>query len=75
VTLCNYCSLKFIKNRAKRDGLKVTILRDATWGMGGVNVYVHPENVDIKALAGGEDGERSKYREAWFMELSKDCAC
>jgi hypothetical protein len=43
--------------------------------MGGVNVYVHPENVDIKALAGGEDGERSKYRAAWFMELSKDCAC
>jgi hypothetical protein len=40
-----------------------------------VNVYVHPENVDIKALANGEDGERSKYHHAWFMELSKDCAC
>jgi hypothetical protein len=75
MTRCNYCTLKTIKSRAAKGGLKVTILGDANWGMGGVNVYVHPENVDIKALAGGEDGERSKYRAAWFMELSKDCAC
>jgi hypothetical protein len=75
MTRCNYCILKVIKSRAEKGGLKVTTLSDATWGMGGVNVYVHPEKVDIKALAGGEDGERSKYRAAWFMELSKDCAC
>lgn len=72
---CNYCTLKFIRNRAKDAELKVTILRDAEWGMGGVNVYVHPEGVDIKALPDGEDGKRAKYRKAWFMELSTSCAC
>jgi hypothetical protein len=72
---CNYCHMKFIKNRANRDGMKVTTLRDARWGMGGVNVYVHPASVDIKSIEGGEDGERSKYRQAWFMELTQSCAC
>lgn len=75
MTRCNYCDLKIIRRRAKDAGLKVTILHDAEWGMRGVNVYVHPENVDIKALPGGEDGEREQYRKAWFMSISTSCAC
>lgn len=75
MTRCNYCDMKFIKARALRDNLKVTVLHDATWGMGGVNVYVHPADVDIKSMPGGEDGERSKYRKAWFMSLPQACAC
>lgn len=73
--MCNYCSLRITKNRAKKRGMKVTVLRDAKWGMGGVNVYVHPENVNIKELEGGEDGERAKYRESWLMSLPEGCAC
>jgi hypothetical protein len=55
--------------------MKVTKLHDATWGMGGVNIYVHPKDVDISKLPGGEDGERAKYHESWYMELPKSCHC
>jgi hypothetical protein len=72
---CNYCDLRSIKRRAKEGGLLVTVLRDADWGMGGVNIYVHPQGVNVKELQGGEDGERSKYRQAWFMSLPDSCAC
>jgi hypothetical protein len=60
---------------AKAKNNKVTILHDAAWGLGGVNVYVHPKSVIIDKLKGGEDGERSKYRVAWFYELSESCCC
>lgn len=65
----NYDTFQRIKERAKTNGLKVTKLYDAHWGMGGVNVYVHPKEIDILKLSGDEDGERAKYRVAWFMEL------
>ena len=72
---CNYCSLQRIKRDARKDGLTVTVLRDAAWGMGGQNVYVHPKGVKIAKLPGGEDGERAKYRQSWFMELPDGCRC
>ena len=73
--LCNYCLLKKIRKSAKKAGKKVTVLRDAAWGLGGVNVYVHPPSVNIKSLQGGEDGERAKYRRAWLAEVSTHCVC
>jgi hypothetical protein len=75
LTQCNYCSLKVIRHDAKLEKMKVTILSDANWGMGGVNVYIHPRNINIKELPGGEDGERKKYRVAWFMSLGNHCEC
>jgi len=75
MTTCNFCSVKAIKKRAKEQGKKVTVLRDAKWGMGGVNVYVHEPTIKIKELLGDEDGERSKFRVAWLMELSSRCCC
>lgn len=75
LTRCNYCNLKEIEARAKKEGKKVTVLPDTDWGMGGVNCYVHPKAVDIRKLLGGEDGPRAKYRVAWFMELTDRCFC
>ena len=75
LTPCNWCSLQQIKKRAKAENKKVTILRDAKWGLGGMNVYVHPKAVVVGKLKGGEDGARKKYRTAWFQELSQSCCC
>lgn len=74
-TPCNYCTLRRIRRDAKANGKRVTVLDDARWGMGGSNVYVHPPEVKIRALAGGEDGERAKYRCSWMMEIPSRCEC
>lgn len=75
LTPCNWCSLRRIREQAKVDNKKVTILHDADWGLGGMNVYVHPKDIDVRKLKGGEDGIRSKYRVTWFKALSKSCCC
>jgi len=69
LTPYNKDTLTRIKHDAKQKGLAVTVLHDAKWGMGGMNVYVHPKNVSIKDIPGGEGGDRAKYRQAWFMAL------
>ena len=74
-TQCNYCSLKAMRKKAKVERKRVTVLSDAAWGMGGFNVYVHPLNVNIRKLTGGEDGTRKKYRCAWMHEIGKHCSC
>lgn len=72
---CNYCNLRRYKADARRAHMKITVLADATWGMGGVNVYEHPKDVSIHKLSGGEDGDRAQYRISWMMELPDHCAC
>lgn len=72
---CNYCSMKQIRARAKDLGESVTVLQDAKWGMGGVNVYVHPKEINIRTQSGGEDGPRARYRVSWMMEIPSRCAC
>ena len=74
-TSCNHCSLLGIRRRAKQQGKGVTILDDARWGMGGVNVYVHPKEINVRKMEGGEDGQRARYRVAWFKELTTHCVC
>ena len=71
LTICNYCSLQAIKQRAKENNLKVTLLQ-SNWELGGIDVYVHPKDVKVKKL---DDREREKYRVAWFMELSDHSCC
>jgi hypothetical protein len=75
LTQCNYCSLRRIRRDAKREKKRVTILSDARWGMGGVNVYVHPRDVNVSRLRGGEDGPRREYFVSWFMQLTQHCCC
>lgn len=75
LTRCNFCGLRDIKARAKKAGKKVTVLCDAFWGLGGYNVYVHPKDVDVAKMSGGEDGDRKGYRAAWMQEIGKRCSC
>ncbi len=75
LTQCNYCSMLRIRSDAKAEKMRVTILADARWGMGGINVYVHPRDVNIRKLEGSEDGARAKYRVSWFMQLTDHCVC
>ena len=76
MSTCNYCTFRRIRKSAKEKGFKVTILNDAKWHPGGgKNVYVHPRNIQIHKLGGGEDGEREKYRVAWMMEIPETCQC
>lgn len=75
LTICNHCLLKRIKREAQKNNLKISILSDAEWGMGGQNIYVHPRDINISSLSNGEDGERAKYRKAWVMEIPDQCCC
>lgn len=75
LTTCNYCNLKRIRRNAKAKGMKVTILRDAHWGMGGENIYVHPREIKIAEFPGGEDGPRSHYFASWMMKIPNKCQC
>ena len=75
LTRCNFCSLEQIKREAKKKGQRVTVLPDARWGMGGVNVYVHPKHVNVRVMEGGEDGERRSYHVSWMMQLTAHCCC
>jgi sugar phosphate isomerase/epimerase len=62
LTPCNYCSLKTIKRRAEKHGLKVTVI--------GGTVYAHPPDVTEPAKAEGD-----KYWTAWMMEITDYCVC
>jgi hypothetical protein len=75
--ICNHCSLKRMRENSRKTGYEITLLRDAHWGFGGVNVYAVKKDsgIDIRKLKGGEDGPRSKYRVAWFMSIGKSCEC
>ena len=74
LTPCNYCSLQIIKKAANRLNQKVTVVSNANWGMGGVNVYVHPPEVNVKNIK--EDSEEhKKYCRSWYMSLTDHCVC
>jgi hypothetical protein len=73
LTQCNFCRLKGIKERAKKSGEKVTTLK-ANWGLGGMNVYVHPKDVNIRKL--DEEGtSRKAFWKGWLMEVGNKCEC
>lgn len=75
LTSCNHCNLRRIKDDAKKQRERVTVIADAHWGMGGVNVYVHPKDVNVRSMKGGEEGARKAYWRSWFMELTDHCVC
>ncbi len=76
LTICNCCSLKGIRRRAKEAGKRVYVMRNVRWTSGGVNVYVLPSDVYVPIQGIVEDSEfHKKYFTAWFMEVSQSCAC
>lgn len=69
LTKCNYCSIKEIRERAKRKGWKVTTNKG--WN-NGVNVYVHPKGIKFSELS---DDEKYNHRVCWFQRLPDHCCC
>lgn len=72
--ICSYCSLKEIKSRAEKKNNKVSIIPTynpeiQTEDMNGVNVYVHPKNINIK------NENRKTYLKSWLMSLPDKCVC
>ena len=70
LTSCNYCTLKRIQARAKREGKKVTLLPSVF--MGGTEVYVHTKHVDIRKLS---DKDREQHPSSWLMAIPDHCCC
>lgn len=64
LTMCNHCSLKHIRERARREG-KIVTLRN-----GYVHVHKASEPIDTRKW---DDG--NKQIVAWFMELTNYCVC
>lgn len=79
---CNYCDMKRIKERAKRQGMVVSVR--ASSFMGGTDVWVHPPEYKLPPKSeriepcdeypNGNDAF-SRYKVGWFMEIPKRCAC
>ena len=75
LTTCNYCNLKRIKARAKKEGNVVTT--KPGW-RGGTDVFVHPKAVnypkDFKHEWDNEEGF-NQYFTSWMQKIGKFCEC
>lgn len=74
MTICNYCSYQNEKARAKERGMVATLSsRGANFGLGGVNLYIHPKDVKLSKLS---DDELAQYDgHHWFMSVPDGCCC
>lgn len=72
---CNFCVLNGIRRRAKEQGLVVTVkkARGGLPGGGppGLDVYVHPKDVEIKFT----EEDESPFFVAWLWEIGERCEC
>lgn len=72
---CNYCRLKRLKEKAKKNGMKVTL---KTGWRGGRDVFVHPKEVNppkgFKHTPDSKEGF-DQYFIAWMLEIGKHCEC
>lgn len=71
LTTCNHCNLERIRRDAKKAGHRVT-LEGSTWGMGGVEVYVHPKALNFRTF---NKNMKRRYWVAWMMEVTEHCVC
>jgi hypothetical protein len=71
LTSCCYCSLQFIRTRAREEGKRV-FLRPGM--MGGTDVFAvaKGEKLDISVDKKGNHGKQWR---AWMMELTDSCVC
>lgn len=62
LTRCNYCTLKDIKRKAKKEGKKVIVKRGK-------------HNFEDSFMGPGIDVFIDDKKTAWFMELTNHCVC
>jgi len=81
-TECNYCSLKFIKQDAKKKNMKVIMLSSNF--MGGTDIFVVPRSISLGTIRQWKDcdkcppnGDKNycKYHVAWMQEITSYCCC
>ncbi|MCW3991216.1 MAG: hypothetical protein NWE79_00775 [Candidatus Bathyarchaeota archaeon] len=73
VLTCNYCDFHAIRRQAEKEGMKVTLISGPVrFGTSGVDVYVHPPDINVRELEGMEQHE---YWRIWFAELPTSCFC
>lgn len=71
LTSCNHCNLERMRCDARAHKQRVTLI-PATWGLGGVEVYVHPRTVNVRKLT---KAQAKRYWRAWMMEVTEHCVC
>lgn len=72
LTQCNYCHYQQYLAEAKKKNMKITLLPN-DFGLGGVSVYMHPKDFDIKKAS--KKARAWWSTGTWFMEISKHCCC
>ena len=82
LTTCNYCNLRRYREQARKKGHRI-VMRPSMF-MRGVNVWSVPKGVKLpsveqmiepcKSHPNGNDAY-ARYHVAWFMALSRGCAC
>lgn len=82
LTPCNYCNLRRIRARAKKEGKRVYTRLSGF--MGGTDVFVVPRGEKLPPkeemvepcdeYPNGNEAY-SKYHVAWMMEIGKRCEC
>ncbi|MBU4349483.1 methionine adenosyltransferase domain-containing protein, partial [bacterium] len=73
--LCNFCSLKIIRDKAERKGLIVSSFPNCgklQMATPETNIYVHSKDTNLEKLS---EKEREKYFVACFMEIGDHCEC
>jgi len=71
LTRCNYCDMKMIKAKAKKDGARV-YTRPSDFCLGGFNVYVVPKGETLDTTDPDDGG---KHWVAWMMSIPDTCCC
>lgn len=69
--ICNYCTLKHMQKEAGKSGHIVTLLQ-SDGELGGTDVYVHPQEINIEKLP---TSEREHYWKTWLWKISNQCCC
>lgn len=63
--MCNYCNLKRIKEKAKKNDKVITVTSKN-------DVYSHPDYLNTNRMS---IDELEKYWVAWLMEIPSSCQC
>ena len=81
LTQCNYCGLRDLRARAKKEGKRV-VRRASNGGLGGTDFFLVPKGIEVpKVIVGASwqlpnGGEfHQQYFAVWMKEISNECCC
>lgn len=75
MAVCNWCALQQIREIALRDKLAIACL-GSNHPLGGVDIYLHPWDVEVMYQSDSDGELRRKYFVCWMMHLpGVVCTC